>query len=118
MPERIERIVDGVCAALRIEHRLTYQYMYPMTVNDPAQADVIRAAGSRAAGPGNVVEHDVIMMAEDMSFMHEERPGAYALVGTCSGEATAYPNHNARFEIDEDALVVGHGLMVELARAG
>jgi amidohydrolase len=114
MPERIERIVDGICDALRVEHRFTYAYTYPMTVNDAAMADAIRAAGSIAVGASNVVEHDVIMMAEDMAFMHEERPGGYALVGTRSGEATAFPNHSARFEIDEDALVVGYDLMVAL----
>jgi amidohydrolase len=115
MPERIERIVDGICDALRVEHRFTYQYNYPMTVNDTAMANAIRAAGRVAAGAANVVEHDVIMMAEDMAFMHEQRPGGYALVGTRGGEATAFPNHSARFDIDEDALVVGHDLMVALA---
>jgi amidohydrolase len=114
MPERIDRIVDGICDALRVEHRFTYQYTYPMTVNDAAMADVIRAAGRIAVGEANVVEHDVIMMAEDMAFMHEQRPGAYALVGTRSGEATAFPNHSPRFDIDEDALVVGHDLTVAL----
>jgi metal-dependent amidase/aminoacylase/carboxypeptidase family protein len=78
-------------------------------------ADVMRAAGAAATGAANVVEHDVIMMAEDMSFMHEQRPGAYALVGTRGGPATAFPNHNARFDIDEDALLVGHDLFVALA---
>ncbi len=115
LPERIERIVDGICEALRVEHRFTYQYNYPMLVNDPAMADVMRAAGAAATGAANVVEHDVIMMAEDMSFMHEQRPGAYALVGTRGGPATAFPNHNARFDIDEDALLVGHDLFVALA---
>jgi amidohydrolase len=115
MPERIERIVDGICEALRVEHRFTYQYTYPMTVNDPAMADVIRAAGEATVGPPSVIEHDIIMMAEDMSFMHEERPGGYALVGTRSSDATAFPNHNARFDIDERALVVGHDLLVAIA---
>jgi amidohydrolase len=117
MPERIERIVDGICDALRVEHRFGYRYTYPMTVNDPGQAQRIRAAGRAAVGAGNVVEHDVITMAEDMSFMHEERPGGYALVGSRGGEATAFPNHNARFDIDEDALLVGHDLFVEIACA-
>jgi amidohydrolase len=115
MPERIERIVDGLCDALRVEHRFTYQYTYPMTVNDPAMADLVRAAGREVVGSPNVIEHDVITMAEDMSFMHEERPGGYFLVGTRNGDATAFPNHNARFDIDEDALLVGHDLMVAIA---
>ncbi len=115
MPERIDRIVDGICSALRCEHRFTYRFNYPMTVNDPATNAVIRRAGREVLGPASVIEHDVIMMAEDMSFMHEQRPGGYFLVGTRGGEATAFPNHNARFDIDEDALVVGHDLFVAIA---
>ncbi len=115
MPERIERIVDGLCQALRVELRFTYRYTYPMTVNEPVMSDAIRAAGRAVLGPANVVEHDVIMMAEDMSFMHAERPGGYFLVGTRSGDATAFPNHNARFDIDEDALLVGHEVLIALA---
>jgi metal-dependent amidase/aminoacylase/carboxypeptidase family protein len=53
-----------------------------------------------------------------MSFMHQERPGGYALIGTRGGDSTGYPNHNARFDIDEDALVVGHDLFVAIALAG
>ncbi len=117
MPERIDRIVDGICDALRVEHRFTYTYNYPVTVNDAGAADIIRAAGAAAVGAHNVVEHDVIMMAEDMSFMHEQRPGGYALVGTRSGDSTAFPNHSPHFDIDENALVVGHDLMVALALA-
>jgi amidohydrolase len=115
MPERIDRIVDGICEALRVEHRFAYTYNYPVTVNDGAMANLIRAAGRAVVGAKNVIEHDVIMMAEDMSFMHELRPGGYFLVGTRCNEATAYPNHNARFDIDEDALVVGHDVLVRLA---
>ena len=91
MPERIDRVVDGICDALRVEHRFNYTYNYPMTVNDPGAADVIRAAGAATVGAHNVVEHDVIMMAEDMSFMHEQRPGGYALVGTRSGDRRPSP---------------------------
>ena len=114
MPERIERIVDGICNALRVEHRFVYNYNYPVTVNDSAMADVIRRAAATVLGAAHVVEHDVIMMAEDMAFMHEQRPGGYFLVGTCSGAATAFPNHNAQFDIDEDALLVGHNVLVEI----
>lgn len=118
LPERIDRIVDGICAALRVEHRFAYQYNYPLTANDPAMADVIRAAAATVLGPRNVLESDVMMMAEDMSFMHEARPGGYFLVGTRADEATAYPNHSARFDIDEAALQIGHDIFVEIGCTG
>jgi amidohydrolase len=118
MPERIERIVAGVCAALRVEYRLAYVTNYPMTVNDLRCNDAIRRVGAHVVGAEGVIEHDVVLMAEDMSFMHERVPGGYFIVGTRGGEATAYPNHNARFDIDEDSLVTGHAMMVGLGLSG
>ena len=52
------------------------------------------------------------MWAEDMSFMQELRPGAYFIVGSRGGEASAYPHHNARFDIDERSLDIGYQMMV------
>jgi metal-dependent amidase/aminoacylase/carboxypeptidase family protein len=61
-----------------------------------------------------VVEHDIVMWAEDMSFMQELRPGAYFIVGSRGGEASAFPHHNARFDIDERSLDIGYRMMVGL----
>jgi metal-dependent amidase/aminoacylase/carboxypeptidase family protein len=53
-----------------------------------------------------------------MSFMQEERPGAYFIVGSRGGIDTAFPHHNARFDIDERALDVGYRMMVALGLEG
>jgi len=50
-----------------------------------------------------------------MSFMQNERPGAYFIVGSRGGETTAVPHHSASFDIDERALDVGYRMMVALA---
>ena len=76
--------------------------------------DIVRAAGRAELGEENVVEHDIVMWAEDMSFMQNERPGAYFIVGSRGGPDTAFPHHNARFDIDERALAVGYEMMVRL----
>ena len=49
------------------------------------------ASAARLLGPENVVEHDIVMWAEDMSFMQELRPGAYFIVGSRGGEASSFP---------------------------
>jgi metal-dependent amidase/aminoacylase/carboxypeptidase family protein len=53
-----------------------------------------------------------------MSFMQEVRPGAYFIVGSRGGADSAYPHHNARFDIDERALEVGYRMMVALGLQG
>ena len=114
MPERMERIVKGLSDAMRVDYDLDYRFSYPPTVNDHAVNAVVRRVGAAVLGAENVVEHDIVMWAEDMAFMQQERPGAYFLVGARGGEASAYPHHSPRFDIDERALDVGYRMMVAL----
>jgi amidohydrolase len=118
MPERMERIIKGLGEALRFEYEFDYHWSYPPTVNAREVNDVVREVGRRELGAGNVVEHDIVMWAEDMSFMQEERPGAYFIVGARGGPASSFPHHNARFDIDESALGVGYRMMVALGLQG
>jgi amidohydrolase len=114
MPERLRRIAAGLAEALRVEIEVDYRWSYPPTVNAKEPNDLVRAAGRRVLGAENVIEHDIVMWAEDMSFMQELRPGAYFVVGSRGSEASAYPHHNARFDIDERSLDVGYRMMVAL----
>ncbi len=118
MPQRLERIARGLSEAMRIDYELDYHWSYPPTVNDRATNDVVREVGRATLGDAQVVEHDIVMWAEDMSFMQEQRPGAYFIVGARGGEATSFPHHNARFDIDEGALEVGYRMMVALGLRG
>jgi amidohydrolase len=118
MPERMERVIKGVAAALRVEYAFDYHWSYPPTVNDKAINDIVRAVGTAELGADSVIEHDIVMWAEDMSFMQNERPGAYFIVGSRGDEATGVPHHNARFDLDERALDVGYRMMVGLGLHG
>ncbi len=119
MPERIERILAGLCSAMRLEYDFDYHWSYPPTVNAAEQNDVVRAVAADLLDAGNVVDpHEIVMWAEDMSFMQEARPGAYFIVGSRGSEASAVPHHNARFDIDERALEVGYRMMVGLGLRG
>lgn len=118
MPERMRRILGGLAAAMRFEFDFDYHWSYPPTVNARAINDVVRDVGRQELGAGAVVEHDIVMWAEDMSFMQEERPGAYFIVGSRGGPETGVPHHNARFDIDERALEIGYRMMVGLGLRG
>jgi amidohydrolase len=114
MPERMERILRGLGDAMRFEYEFDYHWSYPPTVNAREINDIVRDVGRRELGEQNVVEHEIVMWAEDMSFMQEVRPGAYFIVGSRGGTETSVPHHNARFDIDEGALDVGYRMMVAL----
>ena len=115
MPERMERILNGLDTAMRTTHELKYRWGYPPTVNDPAMNAIVRAVGEREIGAQNVVfPHDIVMWAEDMSYMLEQRPGAYFIVGARGEKLGTYPQHSAHYDIDEGALEVGFKMMVGL----
>ncbi len=115
LPERVERMILGVCEAMRLEYRLDYHWVYPPTINDAAVNAIVRNVGRELLGSGNVVDpHEIVMWSEDMAFMQQLRPGAYFLVGARGSNVGSEPQHSARFDIDEHALEVGHDMMVAL----
>lgn len=115
LPERIERLIAGLCSAMRLEYRFEYHFVYPPTVNDPAMNAVVRTVACAVVGAENVVDpHGIVMWSEDMSFMQQERAGAYFLIGARGEKVGLEPHHNARFDIDERALTVGFKMMVAL----
>jgi amidohydrolase len=119
MPERMERIVRGVCEAMRLEFAFDYSWGYPPTVNDAGSNDVVRDVARAVAGPENVVDpHDIVMWSEDMAYMQQERPGAYFVVGVRGPQRGFEPQHSPRYDIDERALEVGFEMMVGLALHG
>ncbi len=119
MPERMERVLRGLSEAMRVEYDMKYRYGYPPTVNDPAMNEIVREVGAQMLGEQNVVyPHDIVMWAEDMSYMLEERPGAYFIVGARGPERGVFPQHSANYDIDERALEVGFKMMVGLGLRG
>lgn len=114
LPQRIERLTAGLCSAMRLEYRFEYHWVYPVTVNNEGINAMVREVARSVAGAQNVVDpHEIVMWSEDMSFMQQQRPGAYFLIGA-RGENAREPHHSARFDIDERALQVGYEMMVAL----
>ena len=119
LPERIERVIEGTCEALRLDYEYEYHFIYPATINDKAMNDVVRAAAAQSIGAQNVVDpYDIVMWGEDMSFMMQQRPGAYFVVGVRGPQLGAEPQHSSRYDIDERALEVGFKMMVGLGLRG
>ncbi len=119
MPKRMERILGGLCSAMRVEFDLRYRFGYPPTVNDRGMNDLVRAVGRELLGEAAVVDpHDIVMWAEDMSYMLEQRPGAYFIVGARGDTLGIHPQHSANYDIDERALEIGFTMMVGLGLRG
>ena len=106
MPELIEEIGNGVCAAHGAEFELDFTFGYKPVVNDERATGLVRDVVS-----DELFELDPIMGGDDFSAYLAEAPGCYAFVGA-GGE---YPHHHPRFVIDERALAIGTRLHVHVA---
>lgn len=119
LPERIERMTEGLCDALRLDYELEYTFGYPPTVNDVQMNEIVADVGASVVGKEHVrYPHDIVMWSEDMAYMQEQRPGAYFIVGVRGPERGHEPQHSARYDIDERALEVGYRMMMALALHG
>ena len=113
MLARMERIVAGVCAAMRAEYTLTMERGTPVVVNDAAVTAKIEAAGAEILGPENVTYLETPTMgAEDFAFYLEHIPGAMFRLGVGT-EVSAL--HTSTYDFSDGALPHGIALLVRLA---
>ncbi len=109
IPQRLEQVIAGVCAAHGASYELNYQKLYPPVVNDGAIADLVRSVAlSVVETPVGVVPECQTMGGEDVSFFLQAVPGCYFFLGSANGDkGLDYPHHHPRFDFDETALGVG-----------
>lgn len=103
---RVLALADGVAGAYRTALSSEWFEGTPAVVNDERSVEKLKAVAARIVGEDNVVEQRPIMGGDDMALWLQQAKGAYFFVGTRSGEATAFPHHNPRFDIDERGLEV------------
>lgn len=109
--EAFRRIVAGIAAAHECEGEAWIDQGYPVTSNDPAAVDLMRACAEGLGGEGAYATMPAPMMgAEDFSYVLRETPGAMAFIGAAepgSDPATNPPLHNTRMRIDEAVMARG-----------
>jgi len=115
MRERISAILRHTAAAAGAEVELEYVDGYPPLVNDPEVARVVRSVAEQYLGPGAVRTGPPEMAADDFARYLQRVPGCYLSLGAARPGTAAYPNHHARFTIDEEALPQGAAILAETA---
>jgi hippurate hydrolase len=119
LAELVPRLIGDIARAHGLTAETDYSAEYPVTVNDATEArfatDTIAAVFG--AERGETAEFP-ITGAEDFSFVLEQVPGAFVMLGACPpGEdpETAPSNHSAVAVFDDAALADGTALYAELA---
>ena len=113
MPERLERIAAGICAAGGAGYEFHYQRGTPVTVNDFAINSLVAQVGADMLGAINVIPLDAPSMgAEDFAMYLKHAPGAMFRLGV--GEhMTAL--HTPTYNFADEAVATGMELFARVA---
>jgi len=119
LAELVPQLIGDIARAHGLTAEAEYSREYPVTVNDAGEAAFAgeTVAEVFGAGRGEAAEFP-ITGAEDFSFVLEEVPGAFLMLGACppgQDPETAPTNHSAVAVFDDAALADGTALYAELA---
>jgi amidohydrolase len=93
---------------------ITYESPFAPTVNTPAEARALAEVAQEIVGGENVVRNAAPEMgSEDFSFLLEQRPGCYALLGQGDADHQAIA-HDSRYDFNDAILPIGASLWVRL----
>ncbi len=114
--ERMANIAQSIAGSMGGSCEFEIREGYPVLYNDPEITRKSSAFARNYLGDKMVHDLDTRMTAEDFSFFAEKYPAVlYRLGVRRSMEQTPLELHTAVFDIDEDALKTGMGLMAWLA---
>ena len=113
IPVMMESSIQGVCSSMGATYRFDYQYGQPELINHDAMVDIIKNEAKEIIGTENCIDLvDPVMGGEDFSEYLQIVPGAFFRLGTGNEEKqTNVPQHNSRFDVDDDALQIGMKIM-------
>lgn len=114
--KKIKGMAESMAAGMGGKCEVDISHGYPYLQNNPGLTRRMRHAAEDYVGAQNVVDLDITLGAEDFSYYSQIIPASFYRLGTRNENKgiTSYV-HTPTFDIDEDALAIGPGLMAWLA---
>lgn len=110
----IRRLVSGHAALHGAQAEIHYESPFAPTINTPEQAGVMAAVAEEVVGAANIVRNPAPEMgSEDFSFMLQERPGCYFMLGQGDADHQAVA-HDTHYDFNDAILPIGASLWVRL----
>jgi amidohydrolase len=113
---KIKKMAEQVAEGMGGKCEVTLSRGYPFLMNNPEVTRRIRNAAEAYVGKENVVDIDITLGAEDFAYYSQIIPASFYRLGTRNElkGITSYV-HTPTFDIDEEALTIGPGLMAWMA---
>lgn len=114
--KKIKHMAESIAEGMGGKCEVEISKGYPYLENNPELTRRIRRAAEAYVGPDNVTDIDITLGAEDFSYYSQVIPASFYRLGTSNPAKgiTSYV-HTPTFNIDEDALKIGPGLMAWMA---
>jgi amidohydrolase len=118
--QHIRDIAKGIEQATGTNISVDIQVGYPALFNNPEKTVLAKSLAEEFLGKDNVVELSLRTTAEDFAYFAQKYPSCFYRLGTSSPDGKNFnaPVHNNCFDIDENALLTGVGLMAYIGAKG
>jgi amidohydrolase len=114
--QKIKQVAQGIAQSFGGDCIVDIPEGVPYVNNDAELTEVLIQKAATMLGADNVVDMPLRMGAEDFSFYGQETAASFFRLGTGSMQnGTNISVHNPRFNIEEDALVIGSSALAEFA---
>jgi len=114
--KRMKKMAEGIAESMGGSCEFIIRCGYPVLINDEKLTDNVRLFAEEYLGSNNVVDTDMMMIAEDFSYYSQAAHSCFYLLGTGNKEKGITSSlHTPTFNIEEDALVISTGLMAYIA---
>ncbi len=114
--KRMIKMAQGIAESMGGSVDFEIKRGYPFLKNDEFITEICQQAAEEYVGSENVKPLDIWMAAEDFAYYSQEVPSCFYRLGTRNEEkGTGVSVHNAKFDVDEDALEQGAGLFAYMA---
>ncbi|MFT5319727.1 MAG: amidohydrolase [Chlamydiales bacterium] len=117
LQRRMEEVVEGVCSAHGTSVKFNYMEGYPVTFNHAVSIEKAEIAGKGILGDDAVHSPGQrVLFGEDFAYYTEKIEGCYIQLGCRNPSLKSAPMlHDPHFDIDEQCLLHGMALHVNLA---
>ncbi|WMJ72846.1 M20 family metallopeptidase [Cytophagaceae bacterium ABcell3] len=114
--EKMKKMAEAIAEGMGGSCEFDIKKGYPFLKNAPELTDRVKNAAIEYMGAENVVDLDIWMAAEDFSFYSQHIDACFYRLGIRNEERGIVSGvHTPTFDIDENALQTGAGLMAWLA---
>ena len=114
--KRLVEIINGTESMFNANIELIYEDGYPPVINNIVTTKKLSRIANKIVG-NKLISPYLSMGGEDFSYFAQKVPGCFFFLGTMpeGKDKMSTPHHCSHFDIDEDSMVIGTSVFVELA---